>query len=113
MKILQSGGQKYILAPQNLPVLLSQLTAVNQQLHVAVAPWLNQQTDNNDISEPTQSANQERTSTPYSGLQNQQAPPPTALNTGPGGDNQSQHPVTSQADQAPAQPTQGSKKSTC
>ena len=113
MKILQSGGQKYILAPQNLPVLLSQLTAVNQQLHVAVAPWLNQQTDNNDISEPTQSANQERTSTPYSGLQNQQALLPTVSNAGPGGDNQFQHPSTSQADQAPAQPTQGSKRGTC
>lgn len=46
MKILRSGGQKYILAPQNLPPLLAQLTAVNQQFHAAVASWMNQQTDN-------------------------------------------------------------------
>ena len=56
-------------------------------------------------SKPAQSTNQERTSTQYSGLQNQQALPPTVLNAGPSGGNQP--PVASQAGQVPVQPTQG------
>lgn len=47
IKIFRSGGQKFILAPQNIPILMNQLTAVNQQFHVAVASWMNQQANNN------------------------------------------------------------------
>ena len=57
-----------------------------------------------------QGSNQERTSTQYSGLQNQQALPPTMPNVGPSSGNQPQHPATSPTGQAPVQPTQGSNQ---